>query len=216
MFSAIYDYDVALLTTLGSTTLLDSNKPAALLCLDHSFRDFNRQTDITGVDVQILNRTRALCDYAELVRQILSLPEPWAETGVQRLFSFTVHSSRVCLRRGTFLRGFVEPSQRSSDEDSKMEVRLFFRLYQGTIRRRLGEKLEAYCDNCLSVRVFDPCEFAAFGRCDSSDCQRQHELNHTWFDKRLQFHMCQISLLNLLQFISRGLGQNLRRFDLLL
>ena len=219
MFSAIYDSDVARLMTLGKRDfLLDKNKPAALLCFDHTFRDFNMQTDITGSDVQIINRTGALCDYAELMWQILSLPEPWAERSVQRLFSFTVHSGRVCLPRGTFLHRFVEPFQRSQllDEDTKLEVRTFFDLYQRTLRQRLRERLEAYCNKSLSVRVFDPCEAFVFGRCDGTECQREHELNHTWFDNRLNFHMCQISILNLLQFIGMGLGQNLRRFDILL
>ncbi|KAF8460963.1 hypothetical protein DFH94DRAFT_790038 [Russula ochroleuca] len=211
MFSAIYNNDVARLMALGRTDFLrDRNKPATLLCFDHTFRDCNRQADITGTDVQILNKTGALCEYVELVRQMLSLPEPWADRGVQRLFSFTVHSGRVCLPRNTFLHGFVEPSQRShlSDEDTKVEVRIFFNLYQGSLRRRVMERLEAYCNNSLSVRVFDPCESSAFGRCDRTECRRQHELNHTWFDKRLHFHMYQISILG---FVSTGLGQNLRR-----
>ena len=217
MFSAIYNSDVARLMTLGTTDFLqDRNKPATLLCLDHTFRDCNRQTDITGSDIQILNKTGFLGDYANLVWQILSLPEPWADRVVQRLFSFTVHAGRVCLPRGTFLHGFIEPSQRSQllDEDTKLEVRIFLDLYQGSLRRRLMERIEAYSNNSLSVRVFDPCESIAFGRCDRrTECQRQHDLNHTWFDKRLLFHMGQISILN---FVNTGLGQNLRRFDLLL
>jgi hypothetical protein len=217
MFSAIYNGDVARLMTLGTTDFLrDRNKPATLLCLDHTFRDCNRHTDITGSGVQILNKTGFLRDYANLVWQILSLPEPWADTGVQRLFSFTVHSGLVCLPRGTFLHGFVEPSQQSQllDEGTKVEVRIFLDLYQGFLRRRLIERLEAYSNNSLSVRVFDPCESIAFGRCDRRmECQRQHDLNHTWFEKRLLFHMCQISILS---FVSTGIGQNLRRSDLLL
>lgn len=211
--------------TIGRTNYLrDHNKPAAILCFDHIFRDFNKQTDITGSDVQILDKTRALCYYAEFIWEILCLPEPWAKGGVQRLFSFTVHSGRVCLPRGTFLHGFVRPFQRSQllDEDTMIEVRSFVDLYQRTLRQRLREKLEAYCNNSLSVRVYDPCEavaFVAFGRCDYKDCQRQHELNHAWFDKRLHFHMCQISILNFLRFISpdsHRFDMDLHRFDLLL
>jgi hypothetical protein len=216
MFSAIYDSDLALLITLGRTGFLrDHNKPAALLCFDHSFRDFDRQTEITGSDVQILKKTRALYEYAEIVCEILSFPEPWAQRSIQRLFSFTVHYGRVCLPRGTFLHGIIKPSQRSQPlgEDTMVEVRVFFDLYQRTLRRRLREKLEAYSNKSLSVRVFDPCESVAFRRCDRTECQKQHELNHTWFDNRLDFHLCQISILNLLRLIGLGLRENLRRFD---
>jgi hypothetical protein len=107
------------------------------------------------------------------------------------------------------------------DEDTTMEVRSFFDLYKRTLRLRLKEKLDAYCHNSLSVHVFDPCEAVTFGRCDRKDCQRQHKLNHTWFDNRLHFHMCQISILTSLRFIGMGLGidlrfdpVDLRRFDL--
>ena len=70
MFSAIYNSDMALLITLGRTGLLrDHNKPAALLCFDHSFRDFDRQTEISGSDIEILKKTRALYEYAEIVHR---------------------------------------------------------------------------------------------------------------------------------------------------
>ena len=217
MFSAIYNSDMALLITLGRTGLLrDHNKPAALLCFDHSFRDFDRQTEISGSDIEILKKTRALYEYAEIVHEILSFPEPWAQRSVRRLFSFTVHSGRVCLPRGTFLHRSIELSQQSQllGEDTKVEVRFFFDLYQRTLRRRLREKLEAYSNKSLSVRVFDPCESVALGRrCDRTECQRRHELNYTWFDNRLDFHLCQISILDLLRLIGTGLGSNLRRFE---
>src|SRR5882757_2006277 len=153
--------------TLGRTIFVDNNnKIAALLCFDHTFREMNRQSSITGSDVQILLRTTALCDYADLVQQILILPEPWAEQRVQRLFAFTVRSGRVCLSPGTFLYGLAGGSHRpqSSNEDILMEVGPFYDLYRRSLRRRLSEKLHVYCHNSLSIRVFDPCEAAALGR----------------------------------------------------
>jgi hypothetical protein len=218
VFSAIYDTDVTRLMTLGRTIFVeDNNKPAALLCFDHSFREMNRQSGITGSDVQILLRTRALCDYADLVLQILILREPWAEPRVQRLFAFTVRSGRMCLSPGTFLYGLAGGSQRPrlSNEDILMEVGSFYDLYRHSLRWRLSEKLQIYCKHSLSVRVFDPCEHVALGRCDWRECQRHHELDHAWFDKRLHFHMFQISMLNALRFIGMD-PQYLRRCDILL
>jgi len=219
VFSAIYDSDVAQLVTLGRLSFVQgSTRSAALLCFDHTFREMNRQSGITGSDVQILFRTRALCDYADLVQQILSLHEPWAEQKVQRLFAFTVRSGRVCLSPGTFLYGLAGGSQRlqMSNEDIPMEVGTFYELYRHSLRRRLSEKLHIYCNNSLSVRVFDPCETAASGRCDRRECQRHHELDHAWFDKRLNFHMFQISMLYALRFIGMDPGQHLFRCDILL
>ena len=151
--------------TLGRTTFFDDNKSAALLCFDHTFREMNNQSSITGSDVQILLRTTALCDYADLVQEILFLQEPWAKQRVQRLFAFTVRSGRVCLSPGTFLYGIARRSQRPqlSSEDILMEVGPFYDLYQRSLRRRLSEKLHVYSHSSLSVRVFDPCEAAAFG-----------------------------------------------------
>jgi hypothetical protein len=198
--------------------LQDNNKPAALLCFDHAFREMNRQTGITGSDVQILHRTRALCDYADLVQENFVLREPWALQRVQRLFAFTVRSGRVCLSPGTFLYRLAGGSQRLqlSNEDILMEVGQFYGLYRHSLQRRLWEKLHAYCNNSLSVRVFDPCEAAVMGRCDRRECQRHHELDFEWFNKRLHFHMFQIVMLYALQFIDMDPGHVLRRCDILL
>jgi hypothetical protein len=154
-----------------------------------------------------------------LVHQILILHEPWAEQRVRRLFAFTVRSGRVCLSPGTFLYGLAGGSQRPqlSNEDIMMEVGRFYELYRDSLRRRLSEKLHIYCNNSLSVRVFDPCEAAALGRrCDRRECQRQHEFDHAWFDRRLHFHIFQILMLYTLRFIHRDPGQRLFRCDILL
>jgi hypothetical protein len=205
--------------TLGRTIFVeDNNKPAALLCFDHTFREMNTQSGITGSDVQILLRTTALCDYADLVQEILTLHEPWAEQRVQRLFACTVRSGRVCLSPGTLLYGLAGGSQRPqlSNEDILVEVGPFYELYRHSLRRRLWEKLHVYCNNSLSVRVFDPCEFAVLGRCDRRECQRHHELDHAWFVKRLHFHIFQLSMLYSLRFIGMDPGQHLHRCDILL
>ncbi|KAH9992492.1 hypothetical protein BJV74DRAFT_397873 [Russula compacta] len=214
MFSAIYETDVAQLMTLGRA-ILDDNKPAALLCLDHSFRDMNREVVTSGSGSQILDRTRALCDYGELVQDLLSVLEPWTKQSIQRLFSFTVHSSgRIYLPKGTFLHRSYERSQRYQvlNEDAKVQAKSFHDLYQSTLRRRLFEKFDAYCNNSLSVRAFDPCENFASGRCDRSDCQRPHSLDHAWFERRLRFHMFQISILDSIRYFGGDSGQDKRRF----
>ena len=204
--------------TLGRTIFVeDNNKPAALLCFDHTFREMNRQNGITGSDMQILLRTRVLCFYAELVHEIFNLREPWAEQRVRRLFAFTVRSGRVCLSPGTFLYGLAGGFQRPQmpKEDIQMEVGRFYELYRNSLRWRLSEKLDIYCNNSLSVRVFDPCEVAALGRCDRRECHRQHELDHAWFDRRLHFHMFQIFMLYMLRFIGTNPRLHLFRCDIL-
>ena len=223
MFSAICENDIAQLTAIGRTIfLLDDNKPAALLCFDHSFRDMDKDTIVSGSDTQILTRTRALCDYAELVQEVHSALEPWTKERIQKLFSFTVHSGgHVCLRRGTFLHGCFDRERfhgQKSNEDALVEVWYFNSLYKSSLRRRLSEKLGAYCNFSRSVHVFDPCEAFAFRRCDRTACERQHDLDRTWFDKRLQFHMFQISILDSLRFCSSEPGQHrdLRRLDIYL
>ena len=223
MFSAICENDMAQLAEIGRTIfLLDENKPAALLCLDHSFRSMNKDAIVSGTDTQILNRTRALCDYADLVQEVHSTLEPWTKGPIQKLFSFTVHSDgRVCLRRGTFLYGRFERDRfhgQKSNEGAMVEVWYFYRLYQSSLRRRLSEILWGYCNFSRSVLVFDPCEVFPSRRCDRTECQRQHDLDRTWFDKRLQFHMFQITILHSLRFCSPDPGQHrdLRRSDIFL
>ncbi|KAI9510704.1 hypothetical protein F5148DRAFT_976352 [Russula earlei] len=205
MFSLIYKADAALMN-LGRTIFLrGENTAAALLCFDHYFRDMKRQFVITGSHTEILDKTMALCEYAELVQQFLLDPEPWSKPRIQKLFSFTLHSGgRVCLSRNSLLHGEFKISQiqHSLNEDAVVEVRSFYNLYQSTLRQRVREKLEVYCNSSLSVRVFDPCEAYVSGRCDRTPCQWQHELNHTWFERRLQFHLLQISILHSLQFLS--------------
>ena len=218
MFSAICKDDMAQLTDIGRTILLfDDNKPAALLCFDHSFRHMDKDTIVSGSDTQILQRTRALCDYAELVQAVHSALEPWTPERIQKLFSFTPRpGGHVCLRRGTFLYGCFGKDSfhgKKSNEGAMVEIWYFYRLYQSSLRRRLSERLAAYCNFSRSVLVFDPCEVFPSRRCDRTECLRQHDLDRTWFDKRLQFHMFQISILHSLRFCSPEPGQhrNLRR-----
>ena len=223
MFLAICENDIAQLTDIGRTIfLLDDNKPAALLCFDHSFRSMNKDAIVSGSDTEIINRTRALCVYAELIQEVLSTLEPWTKERIQRLFSFTIHSGgHVCLRRSTFLFGCFEREGfhgQKSNEGAMVEVWYFCDLYQSSLRRRLSERLGTYCNFSRSVHVFDPCEIFPSRRCDRTECQRQHDLDRTWFDKRLQFHMFQISILHLLRFCSPDPGQHrdLRRSDVFL
>jgi hypothetical protein len=99
-----------------------------------------------------------------------------------------------------------------------VEVWYFHRLYQSSLRWRLSDRLVAYCNFSRSVHVFDPCEVFPSRRCDRTECQRQHDLDRMWFDKRLQFHMFQISILHSLRFCNPEPGQHrdLRRSDIFL
>ncbi len=191
MFEAIRNVNTNQLMALGKTFFQDGNKSAALLCLDHSFRDFNTQILQSYTDSQILTTASALYVYALLLQEVIILPDPWDRRTVQKLFSFSVQSSgRICLPRGTFLHDCSQRSLRHpSSDNTDVEVRYFYDLYQSTLRERFKKLLEAYCDGCLQVRVFDPCEHSAAGRCDRADCTRQHKLDRAWFDMRLGFHM---------------------------
>ncbi|KAH9971205.1 hypothetical protein BGW80DRAFT_1322645 [Lactifluus volemus] len=214
MFRAIYKTDEVALMSLTRSFIQDENKPAALLCLDHVFRNLSQETLLTYSDNQVLLKTRGLCDYSGLVQEMLFVLEPWTKQSVQKLFSFTIQSQgRICLPRGTFLHdNFKRSYQHALNEDANVEVRAFYDLYRSVLRRRLREKLEAYCNMCQNIRVFSPCEQAIFGRgCDRNECQRQHEFDHAWFDKRLQFHLFQISILSSLRYFGLGEGQTNHR-----
>ena len=180
----------------------DGNKPAALLCLDHTFRNFNTQLLQSYSDSQILAMSSALHAYAHLVLEIISFRNPWDKPSLQKLFSFSIQSSgRICLSRGTFLRDCAQRSLRHpSSDDIPVEVRYFYDLYRTTLRERLRKLLDKYCDGCLHVRVFDPCDSSATGRCDRAECTRQHKLDRAWFDRRLGFHMRLVDLSSLFQF----------------
>jgi hypothetical protein len=184
----------------------DGNKPAALLCLDHTFRSFNTQILKSYSDSQILAMSSALHAYAVLVLGIISFQDPWNKPLLQKLFSFSIRSSgQICLPRGTFLRDCAQRHLRHpSSDDMAVEVRYFYELYLNTLRGRLRTLLDAYCDGCLHVRVFDPCDSFAAGRCDRTECTRQHKLDRTWFDRRLWFHMRLVDLSGLFQFFGGG------------
>ncbi|KAH9172885.1 hypothetical protein EDB89DRAFT_1962863 [Lactarius sanguifluus] len=202
MFEAIRNVNGIQLITLGKTFYHDGNQPAALLCYDHFFRNFDIQILKSYSDSQILTITSALHSYALLVQFFVVFPDPWVKRPIQKLFSFSAQSSgRICLPRGTFLHDCSQRSLRhSSGDDIAVEVRYFYDLYQSTLRQRLRKLLDAYCDGCLQVRVFDPCEMSAVGRCDRTDCTRQHKLDRAWFDKRLGFHMFLVDFSNLFRF----------------
>ncbi|KAH8984683.1 hypothetical protein EDB92DRAFT_2117026 [Lactarius akahatsu] len=203
MFEAIRNVNTDRLMDLGKTFFLNGNKPAALLCLDHSFRNFDMQILQSYTDTQILTTASALHGYALLVQEAIILPEPWARRPIQKLFSFSIQpSDRICLPRGTFLHDCSQRSLRPlSSDNTDVEVRFFYDLYQSTLRERLKNLLEAYCDGCLQVRVYDPCEHSAAGRCDYTDCTRQHKFDRAWFDRRLGFHMYLVDFSILLHFL---------------
>jgi hypothetical protein len=91
-----------------------------------------------------------------------------------------------------------------------VEVRYFYDLYRTTLGERLRKLLAEYCDGCLHVHVFDPCEASAAGRCDRAECTRQHKLDRTWFDRRLGFHMRLVDLSILFKYL--GGGHHYQRF----
>ncbi|KAH8984681.1 hypothetical protein EDB92DRAFT_1885663 [Lactarius akahatsu] len=202
MFEAIGEANTAQLMALGWTFHQEGNKPAALLCLDHSFQNFNTQILQSYSDSQVLNMAVALHGYARLVQEIIFSLDPWDRRHIRKLFSFSIQSNgRICLPRGTFLHDCSQRSLRKpSSDDIAVEVRYFYELYRYTLRERLRKLLDAYCDGCLSVRVFDPCEASAAGRCDRADCTRHHKLDRTWFDRRLWFHIYLVDFSILLPF----------------
>src|SRR6266404_1761094 len=203
MFEAIRSGETDRLMTLGTTFYRGGNNSAALLCLDHSFRDFNTQTQVlqSYTDSRIITTATALHSYALLIQEIAIIPDPWARGSIQKLFSFFVQSKRICLPRGTFLHGCSQDFLRHpSSDDIAVEVRFFYHLLRSVLRQRVRMLLHAYCDGCLKVRVFDPCEVSVAGRCERADCTRQHKLDHDWFDKRMGFHLYLIDFSNLLQF----------------
>ena len=203
MFEAISNVNAVQLMDLGRTFYNDRNNPAALLCLDHSFRNFNTQILQSYSDSQILVMASALHGYALLAQAAIIFPDPWHVRHIRKLFSFSIQSTgRICLPHGTLLHCCAQRSLRHpSSDDISVEVRYFYDLYQTTLRGRLRKLLDAYCDGCLHVHLFDPCEAFAVGRCDrGAECTRQHKLDRLWFDRRLRFHMRLVDLSNLFQF----------------
>ncbi|KAF8261744.1 hypothetical protein EI94DRAFT_1809815 [Lactarius quietus] len=202
IFEAIRKVNTVQLMDLGNTFFQEGNKPAALLCLDHTFRKFNPQILQSYSDSQILAMASALHNYALLVQEVIIIRDPWHKRHIKKLFSFSIQSSgRICLPRGTFLRDCARRSLRHpSSDDIAVEVRYFYDQYRSILGERLRKLLDAYCDGCLNVRIFDPCEASAAGRCDRTDCTRQHKLDRPWFDKRLRFHLRLVDLSNLFRF----------------
>ncbi|KAI0297517.1 hypothetical protein B0F90DRAFT_1819257 [Multifurca ochricompacta] len=141
MFTAIYKDDIAQLMTLGTKIFhSDQNRPAALLCFDHFFRDLSAQvdSDLHDTDVQTLSKAKAIQDYSVLVQEILFILEPWTKQTIQKLFLFSVQSGgHVCLPRGTFLYDYLGKSrQQLSNEDVMVGVGSFHKAYQSALRER--------------------------------------------------------------------------------
>lgn len=207
IFEAIRDANTAQLMDLGRIFYQHGNKPAALLCLDHSFQNFNTKILQSYSSSEILTMASALHGYALLIQEIHILPDPWDKRPIQKLFSFSIQSSgRICLPRGTFLHDCAPRFLRlPPSDDIAVEARDFYHIYRSALRERLRKLLDAYCDGCLYVRVFDPCEAFAAGRCERVDCTRQHKLDRAWFDARLGFHLRLVDFSNLLQFFGGDL-----------
>src|ERR1700761_6766796 len=131
MFEAISNVNAVQLMALGKTFYNGGNNSAALLCLDHSFRNFNTQILQSYSDSQILTMANALHGYALLVDEVIIAPDPWSRRSIQKLFSFSVKSSGgIYLPRGTFLHG---RAQKSLSSDDTVEVRYFYDLYRSAL-----------------------------------------------------------------------------------
>ncbi|KAI0321916.1 hypothetical protein OF83DRAFT_135754 [Amylostereum chailletii] len=195
MFTAIQQGDADRLRHLGEV-LSKTNKPAALLSLDHAFRD--TQGLLAGTGQQVILTLTTYYLYATLLRETIDLRDSMASRAIQKLLRVDPpEDGHVQLSRGTFMFASCErfrvPFKYTEDGDIVIDQTSAQRLFVFSLSQRLRESIERVQDQALRVQVLDPCPtFAMTMKCTiGKDCLREHDIDKAWFHRRVRFYFLQ-------------------------
>ena len=202
MFRAIDSARTDQLKHLGQMLhLLDQNKAAALLSLDHAFKDMN---DLKmGNSYEVLSSVQQFHSYVRLLQEIITHPKPWSSVSIQRLFGFSEASDdHIVLVPRTFLyQSYARRNFSVLPEGSVKLPRSEFRtLFQISLSEHLMTRIVGQSQVARHCRIFEPCiATMATGHCDRPDsCGHEHNPNLDWYQNSVRFHLQQISILQVL------------------
>ncbi|THH16781.1 hypothetical protein EW146_g3907 [Bondarzewia mesenterica] len=208
MFRAIYSYDMEVLKRLGHWySQPGQNKPAALLCLDHLFDDLDQLE--TSTQLQAVFSLSLFYAYACLMSEVIMHEKPWASDSIRKLFALErdpVSEDQLTIHSGTFVayvlsKDGVQPSRINSDPDA---LQIPNWQLPRTLRKSLTTRLQAKTldenQRVSVVDVFNPCvDGDTFGHCRKPHCHLVHQIDVQWFNRRVRFHLQQISIVNIIQ-----------------
>ncbi|KZV61209.1 hypothetical protein PENSPDRAFT_693623 [Peniophora sp. CONT] len=199
VFLAVERQDVGVLRALGVSlaNLGSTYRDLALLCLDHGFKNTHKL--LTGKGDQVINTLAAYLVYVRFLSSAFYHKEPWADRSLQRLFGLSVtDDGLVRLTKDSFLyAGHLRFNHADPDDVLVIPEATLRSLYRRALAHRMQLGVEAVNRQCLEARSFEPCERNATGYCEpGNNCEWEHQLDQTWFNRRLRFYLLQGFMLN--------------------
>ncbi|KAK7064846.1 UvrD-like helicase ATP-binding domain-containing protein [Favolaschia claudopus] len=206
MFLAIVNQDWPKLPLLAQS-FLQTNKPAALLSLDHYFA--HNQPNITTPKIEdAVSNLRLFLDYVFLLHNVTTA-DPCISINTRKLLGYKKEAEdRFLVPTGTFLRSTLSTPSGASDVLSSSQLR---ELFQESLRQRMFHRIREENATCRSAKEFaGPCpRFALFnGQCNHFDCRQEHilpsALDRRQYNLRLRMHLLQILIYKGLTTVETG------------
>ncbi|KAI9453661.1 hypothetical protein BJY52DRAFT_1418183 [Lactarius psammicola] len=171
-----------------------------LLALDLYFDDMSSSLDVTSQS-GIVSSLQLLHEYSLLMRDGALNNAPWNSPWLCTLFQIEIYGENVRTKPGTLM---FEHSRRGGSlrpkEQLKRSAWLSREEFSRGLNRLLWERLYTRISekDRISSRLsnFDPCiQLTIHGTCRSNH-SASHNLDESWFNRRVRFHLQQIMILD--------------------
>ncbi|KAK6977441.1 UvrD-like helicase ATP-binding domain-containing protein, partial [Favolaschia claudopus] len=207
MFIAIANRDWPNLLLLAQSFLKATNKPPALLSLDHYFA--NNRLNITTPEIEeAVADLRLFLDYVFLLHNVTTA-DPCISINTRKLLGYKKEGEdRFLVPTGTFLQSALSTPSGASDVLSSSQLR---EIFQESLRQRMFHRIREENAMCRSAKEFaGPCPRFALsnGQCNHFDCRQEHilpsALDQTRYNLRLRMHLLQILIYQGLTTVETG------------
>jgi tetratricopeptide (TPR) repeat protein len=212
MFRVIKSQNYSRLQELGVKFYhVHKNKVAALLCLDNAF------TSPPAIQVSKMDETSRQLErfgvYVQLMKEVLSIPDPCNRPSLQKLFGFRISAEHVfLLRPGSLFHRYIPHSRIRFAGSSDDGITVYERDLQSFLKDILGERLHARVvsenEMCHRAQSFSPClAYVVSGACYRASCPQEHisatALDLEWYNTRVRLHLQQIRIYHSLHSLPR-------------
>ncbi|KAI0297514.1 hypothetical protein B0F90DRAFT_1819254 [Multifurca ochricompacta] len=167
-----------------------------LLALDYFFDDIPR--------LWMYPRSRELSHFANFYEYSLLIKDaaldkaPWESAWLCTLFQFEMDGEGIRIRPETLIYEFI--NSQPEEYQGYPLVSLSREAFSFNLRRLLSERLHCRIKEkdrvTLHLRLFDPCIWSTLGSTCSGDHSATHQIDESWFNRRILFYLQHIMILD--------------------
>lgn len=216
MFRLIISNDHSQLSELGNSFLKRRNVNAAVLCLDHFFKQIPQL-----LDEDIENTMRDLqqfFDYVRILHDLAIHVDPTRDTQAQKLFGIQAgENGTIVLSPDNFLSTYIRAQDILSGGKSVLDSDKFLKHFRRCLCSRLLDRVTKENSACIQA----PALYRQFclkhlvcKSCESSPCERSHiSPDNRWFRAWIKAHLLQILIYHSISSLVPK-REDQKRFDL--